>query len=169
MLSETSLWPPGMRQIKAKPITTLTLSFFLPGAAPHPGPARRPHQYLCRAHPVGRGRIYRPRAAGNEIGPSQGALGTDLRGSESPPGWQFRLRATGGSLGFLGAQKVLGLGWPEAEEGKGVLCHFTKSGDLYVFRSLTCEKVPRDHVLKSRWRKRMIYRAAGRLQERYLS
>lgn len=47
-------------------------------------------------------------------------VGPDPRGSDSRPDWQFRLRApgVGGSLGFLGAQKVLGLGGQRKEKEK---------------------------------------------------
>lgn len=128
MLSETSPWPPGMRQIKAKPITTLTRSFSLPGAAPHPGPDRRLASISVGHTPIGRGRIYRRRAEGSEIGPSQGTVGPDPRGSDSSPIGSSGSGPLG--LGEFGVSESLegpGLGWPEEGEGKGVFFSFYKS------------------------------------------
>ena len=75
----------------------------------------------------------------------------------------------GGVWAFWEPRRFWAWGGQRSKKEKESFVILQKVGDLYVFRSLTCEKVPRDRVLKSWWCKRMIYRAAGRLQKRYLS
>lgn len=128
MLSETSPWPPGMRQIKAQPITTVTLSFSLPGAAPHPGPDQRPRPISLSGTPRLAGAVFTVGGLREvRLGHHKARWGRTPEEVTARPDWQLRLRAPGGGvLGFLGAQKFLGLGWPEAGEGKGVFFLFYK-------------------------------------------
>lgn len=100
---KTSLWPPGMRPIKPN-LSARQLCPSLFRAAPHTlDLTGSPFSISCRQRPY-----LQSRAAGNEIGCHKARLGRTSKEVGAVPKRQFRPRAAGGSLGFLGVQKVLG-------------------------------------------------------------
>lgn len=170
MLSETSLWPPGMRQIKAKPITTLTLSFFLPGAAPHPGPARRPPPVSLLGTPHLAEVVFTGRGLREmRLGHHKARWG---RTSKEVRAFRLAVQTQGhwGEFGLSGSPGGSGFGVARGQrQRRSPMSFYKKRSSVCVSESdlLKSSKKPCFEVAVAQ--ENEIYRASGGTAERYLS